>query len=77
MRTQIRVARDRSRIVSILVIFKTQSPSCCTSGSTVIGVLALFIFCDKISEARWLTEAEKRILTSNLARMTGFAPVPS
>src|SRR6476469_6584997 len=32
---------------------------------------------DKISEARWLTEAEKRILTSNLARMTGFAPVPS
>jgi hypothetical protein len=46
----------------------------------VIGVLALLIFfglSDKISEARWLTEAEKRILTSNLARMTGFAPVPS
>jgi hypothetical protein len=69
MRTQIRVARDRSRIVSILVIFKTHSPSCCTSGSAVVGVLALFIFfdlSDKISDARWLTEAEKNILTSNL-----------
>jgi hypothetical protein len=68
MRTQIRVARERSRIVSILVIFKIQSP-CCTHGSVVIGVLPLLIFfglSDKISDARWLTEAEKKILTSNL-----------
>src|SRR5215475_7498194 len=53
MRTQIRVGRERSRIVSILVIFKTQSP-CCTHGSIVIGVLPLLIFfglSDKISDA--------------------------
>ena len=35
----------------------------------MVGVLALLIFfglSDKTSDARWLTEAEKKILTSNL-----------
>jgi hypothetical protein len=46
----------------------------------VIGVLALLIFfglSDKISEAALAHRGGERILTSNLARITGFAPVPS
>ena len=40
-RTQIRVARDRSRIVSILVIFKIPSPPCCAGESAGVPSVAL------------------------------------